>query len=92
VAVKIPSLEDISPDHTELLVCRDLENNRGPRELWVAPVLGGPPRLLGGLSSRYPAQVGKELAGFQIITKKLEAAVVRERDRVSSLHGHLITR
>jgi serine/threonine protein kinase/Tol biopolymer transport system component len=52
VPVTNSSLEDISPDHTELLLCRDIENNRGPCELWAAPLLGGPPRRLGNLLAR----------------------------------------
>jgi Tol biopolymer transport system component len=41
-------VEDVSSDHTELLLCRYV-NARAPCEVWVAPLLGGAPRRLGDL-------------------------------------------
>jgi serine/threonine protein kinase/Tol biopolymer transport system component len=42
---------DISPDRTEFLVCKLA--SFGHCELWVEPVLGGPPRRLGNLVTNY---------------------------------------
>ena len=39
--VKDAVLVDISPDHTELLLCRGGKSYSTPCELWVAPLLGG---------------------------------------------------
>jgi Tol biopolymer transport system component len=44
--VKDASLVDVSPDRTELLLCRGA---RAACELWVAPLLGGSARRLGDL-------------------------------------------
>jgi Tol biopolymer transport system component/predicted Ser/Thr protein kinase len=41
-------VEDISPDHTELLV-RDADYWAAPGALWAVPTLGGSPRRLGNL-------------------------------------------
>jgi eukaryotic-like serine/threonine-protein kinase len=41
-------VEDISPDHTELLV-RDADYWAGPGALWAVPTLGGSPRRLGNI-------------------------------------------
>jgi serine/threonine protein kinase/Tol biopolymer transport system component len=55
VALPIPvtgagvGLEDISPDRTELLLCREILLAVGPCELWAAPTLGGSPRRVGDL-------------------------------------------
>ena len=55
VALPIPvtdsGVEDISPDRTELLWCKDLHTD-GPCELWVSPTLGGAPERLSGLLAR----------------------------------------
>jgi Tol biopolymer transport system component len=49
--VKDAFLVDISPDRTELLLCRvvKFDDNVTPCELWVAPLLGGSARRLGDL-------------------------------------------
>ncbi len=45
-------VEDISPDRTEVLLCRDADLPDGPCELWAAPSLGGSPRRLAIFSRR----------------------------------------
>ncbi len=51
IAVKGASVEDISPDRTELLWCKDLHTD-GRCELWSSPTLSGPPHRLNGLLAR----------------------------------------
>jgi Tol biopolymer transport system component len=48
LSVKDAFLVDISPDRTELLLCR-YGDTPAPCELWVAPLLGGSARRLGDL-------------------------------------------
>jgi serine/threonine protein kinase/Tol biopolymer transport system component len=56
IAVQSSGVEDISPDRTELLWCKDLRDlstdTGGPCELWASPTLTGPPQRLGGLLAR----------------------------------------
>jgi Tol biopolymer transport system component/predicted Ser/Thr protein kinase len=47
-------VEDISPDHTELLV-RDADYWAAPGALWAVPTLGGSPRRLGNIVGRSAA-------------------------------------
>jgi serine/threonine protein kinase len=49
--LKNASTVSISPDRTELLLCRQPASSVAPCELWVAPLLGGPPRRLGDLAA-----------------------------------------
>ncbi len=49
--VKDALLVDISPDHTELLLCRLEKISDTHCELWVAPLLGGSARRLGDLAA-----------------------------------------
>ncbi|MGA7409074.1 MAG: protein kinase, partial [Bryobacteraceae bacterium] len=51
IAVTDSGVEDISPDRTELLWCKDLPTG-GPCELWVSPILGGSAQRLNGLLAR----------------------------------------
>jgi Tol biopolymer transport system component len=53
--VKDAVLVDISPDHTELLLCRGGKSYSTPCELWVAPLLGGSARRLGDLATQNAA-------------------------------------
>ena len=48
--VKDASLLDISPDHTEWLLCRSVGSPKFC-ELWAAPLMGGSPRRLGDLAA-----------------------------------------
>jgi eukaryotic-like serine/threonine-protein kinase len=58
VALPVPLKDavtvDISPDRTELLLCRH-PTLFAPCELWVAPLLGGPARRLGDLVAQHAA-------------------------------------
>ena len=48
-------LVDVSPDRTELLLCRIVKSYATPCELFVAPLLGGSPRRLGDLVAQNAA-------------------------------------
>jgi serine/threonine protein kinase/Tol biopolymer transport system component len=58
VALPVPMKDaitvDISPDRTELLLCRH-PSFFAPCELWAAPLLGGPARRLGDLAAQNAA-------------------------------------
>jgi Tol biopolymer transport system component len=58
VALSVPMKDaitvDISPDRTELLLCRH-PSFFAPCELWAAPLLGGPARRLGDLAAQNAA-------------------------------------
>ena len=58
VALPLPMKDaitvDISPDRTELLLCRH-PSFFAPCELWAAPLLGGPARRLGDLAAQNAA-------------------------------------
>jgi serine/threonine protein kinase/Tol biopolymer transport system component len=54
VPMKDAIMVDISPDRTELLLCRH-PSFFAPCELWAAPLLGGPARRLGDLAAQNAA-------------------------------------
>jgi serine/threonine protein kinase len=61
-------IEDISPDHSSLLVGARVANEGAPVELWLTPTLGGSPRRVGNLlcSSATPC-AGWSPNGEQIV-------------------------
>ena len=65
IPVKNASLLGISPDRTEMLLCRYTIFNQ-PCELWVAPLLGGSARRLGDLaaSGTFAADMGPRPGGM----------------------------
>src|ERR1035438_4890466 len=69
VALPVPLKDavtvDISPDRTELLLCRH-PTLFAPCELWVAPLLGGPARRLGDLAAQ-PAAAAWSPDGQQVV-------------------------
>ena len=54
VPLKDAATVDISPDRSELLLCRH-PTYFAPCDLWVAPLLGNPARRLGELAAQYGA-------------------------------------
>jgi serine/threonine protein kinase len=66
IPLKDSVIDDISPDHSELL----LSNFPGyglPSELWAAPTLGGSPRRLGNLTCTSPPCAGWSPNGEKIV-------------------------
>lgn len=90
LAVKDALVEQISPDATELLLCRYTVSTAGC-ELWVAPLMGGSGRRLGDLMVRHPA-VAWSPDGQRLVFAKGHDLFIAGRDgsgvrRVAGLTG-----
>jgi serine/threonine protein kinase/Tol biopolymer transport system component len=80
VPVKDALLERISPDRTELLLCRYRDASDGC-ELWISPLVGGAARRLGSFLARHPA-VDWSPDGRQLVYAQDKALHIITRDGV----------